>query len=103
MGAEVNHVFRPTTKPLAIGEVRSMTWQIPVYLGPGDEVSPLWNNRCRRYWEHQQELYGLVFGDFTIAIEPPDPRTGKPAFLTTWSVLLAVVPGERHKSMVSVQ
>lgn len=95
--AVVSHVFRPTTKPLEIGELRSMTWAIPVYLGPGDEVSPLWTERCRRYWEHQAQLYGLVFSDFTIAIEPPDPHTGKPAFLTTWSVLQDILPGERMR------
>lgn len=99
MTAEINHVYRPMANPAFAGELRSKTWAIEVYLGPQDEHSPVWEKRCREYWERQATLYGLEMGNFTIAIEPPDPSIGKPAFLSTWCVVLAVLPGERHASM----
>ena len=102
MTAEVRHVFRPMAHPARLGELRSKTWEIPVYLGPGDETSPHWHAKIAAYWERQMQLYGIVMSDFTIAIEPPDPATGKPPFLSTYATVLAILPGERHASMVGV-
>lgn len=104
MTAQFSTTFRPMKNPAYPGELRSKTWALEVYLGPNDEISPVWQERIATYWERQMQLYGIVMGDFTIAIEPPDPATGKPAFLTTWSVVLAVLPGERQASaFVGVQ
>lgn len=102
MNAEVRNIYRPMKNPAFAGELRSKTWAIEVYLGPNDEHSPVWEKRCREYWERQAALYGLEMGNFTIAIEPPDPRTGKSAFLSTWCPVLAVLPGERQASMVGM-
>lgn len=102
MTVEVRNVYRPMKNPTYPGQLRSKTWAIEVYLGPGDEHSPIWEKRCREYWQRQGELYGLEMGNFTTAIEPPDPATGKPAFLSTWCPVLAILPGERHESMVRV-
>lgn len=100
---EVRHVFRPLASPAHVGQLRTKTWAMDIYLGPGDEQSPVWAKRCREYWERQQQLYGLVMSDFTMAVEPPDPKTGKPAFISTYSSVLAILPGERHASLVRAQ
>lgn len=96
----VNHVFRPMKNPAVVGELRSHTWAMEVYLGPNDGISPVWSKRCREYWERQQQLYGIVLGDFTNLVEPPDPATGKPAYISTYAPVLAILPGERHKSLI---
>jgi hypothetical protein len=100
---QVRNAYRPMKNPAHAGQVRSKTWAMHVFLTENDYQSPLWQKRLREYWERQGQLYGLEMSDFTASIEPPDPATGKPAFITTWSVVKAVLPGERLPSMGGTQ
>lgn len=98
MTVAVNHVFRPLAHPAHVGQLRVKTWAMQVFLSVDDATSPVWEKRAREYWERQQHVYGLVMSNFTNSVEPPDPA-GKPAFFTTYSVVQAILPGERHKAM----
>lgn len=103
MTAEVRHSFRQMKNPAHVGQLRTKTWAMPVFITDRDGESPLWQERSRTYWERQQHLYGLVMSNFTNLVEPPDPVEGKPAFLSTYSVVLAILPGERVKTMETTQ
>lgn len=98
MSIEIKTTYRPMANPAELGELRMMTWQMAVYAGTEAERE-VWEKRCRAYWARQGELYGLVMGDFLMLIEPPD-QTGKPPFISTYAPVLAILPGERHASMV---
>lgn len=100
---QVRNAYRTMKNPAYVGQVRSKTWAMPVCFGERDYEMPLWQKRLRDYWERQGQLYGLEMSDFTASIEPPDPATGKPAFMVTWSVVKAVLPGERLPSMGGTQ
>lgn len=100
MTIEVRNVYRPMANEPFVGQLRSRTWAMPVFISEKDGESPLWEQRCREYWERQEQLYGLRMSNFTNFVEPPNPALGKPAFITTYSVIEAILPGERHASML---
>lgn len=96
---EVRTAYRPLKNPAYPGQLRAKTWAMPFFLSEKDAENPLWEARCREYWERQEQLYGLRMSNFTNSVEPPDPKTGKPAFISTYSTVLEVLPGERLPSM----
>lgn len=81
-------VYRYTRNPVKIGQIRHKTWSW--LLTPDGDYDPAWVKRSKDYWELQQETYGLKFSDFTLVVDYPT-RT-----VTTWAVLLDVLPGERQ-------
>lgn len=97
---EVRHIYRPTT--CRKGQLRCKTWKLPFYFGENDGTSPLWEQRAREYWERQEQLFGLVMSNFTNLVEPPNPATGEPGYVSTYSTVLEVLPGERYPSLAGM-
>ena len=83
--------FRYCRNPPVIGEVRHKTWAC--LIAPSGPTDPLWAKRCKDYWELQQETYGLKFSNFTMDVEFENGL----AYLTTWAILLDVLPGRRSR------
>lgn len=85
-------VYRFCKKPVRIGEVRHKAWQwlIP----PTSEIDPVWAQRCKDYWELQQETYGLAFSDFTMVMD------WESHVVITFAIVLDVLPGERRVDYV---
>ena len=89
--APVTTIFRTMKKPAEPGELRSRTWQMPIWQDGREESNPVWAERAADYWARQMQLFGYVVGDFTLMADVAD---GIP-IMTTIAPVLAVLPGER--------
>jgi hypothetical protein len=81
-------LYRKPKRPLVKGELRMKSWSTL----PGLDVapdSPMWAARCRQYWELQERLFGFRASDFSMAV---DNENG---FVSTYCVVLEILPGER--------
>jgi hypothetical protein len=59
---------------------------------PGMDIAPddpVWGARCKQFWELQARLYGWRLSDFTMAYD------NEHGFVSTYCVLLEIMPGER--------
>lgn len=88
-------VYAPMKQPASIGELRSRTWRLPIFDAKA-ESSPIWMKRAQEYWERQERKYGLVMSDFTLTAGN-FPETGP--VITTFSVVLEVLPGRRDPAL----
>lgn len=89
--APISTVFRTMRTPAELGELRSRTWQLPVWQDGKEEHDPTWAKRAGEYWARQMQLFGYVVGDFTLMADVAD---GMP-IMTTIAPVLAILPGER--------
>lgn len=89
-------LFREPKNPLVPGELRMKSWKTVQGLAPDD---PVWEKRCKQYWELQERLFGFVASEFAMAVDSNE------GFVSTYVTVLAVVDGERTKdySLVPVE
>lgn len=87
--APVSATYRYMRKPAYVGELRVKTWAC--LIPPTSDSDPVWAQRCKDYWELQQETYGLKFSNFTMAA---DCEAGL-WYLSTWAVVVGIMPGRR--------
>ena len=83
-------VYRLMKYKPVVGDLRVKSWRF--LIPPSGEDDPVWAQRCREYWELQQETFGLKFSDFTMMIDYDE------MIVTTAATILAILPGERRMS-----
>lgn len=80
-------LYRQSKHPLVVGALRTKVWRTLEANLAADDAK--WQARCKQYWELQERLYGLRMSDFAMLIDNNE------GVVTTASVVLEVLPGER--------
>lgn len=80
-------LYRQPKEPFEPGKMRVKTWRMfEVNVAQDD---PIWAARCKQYWELQERLFGVKMSDFTMLVDNNE------GFVSTYSVCMDVLPGER--------
>ena len=83
--AVVAQAFKAMKHPPKVGQIRRKRWAcVTPPEGPQD---PLWTERCRRYWQHQEQVYGLKFGSFAFYYDQ--------GTVVSESYIERILPGQR--------
>lgn len=85
--------YRAMKNPATPGQVRHKVWAFLIEPTAADD--PAWAERCRAYWELQQETYGLRLSDFSMVIDFENQR------VVTATQVVEVLPGERTLDYVA--
>lgn len=89
-------IYRQAKEPFVKGALRLKTWRtLEANLAQDD---PTWSARCSQYWSLQERLFGVRMSPFVMTIDNDQ------GFVSTFSAVLEVLPGERthDKSLVPV-
>lgn len=88
-------LYRLPKAPFVEGELRMKSWNAMLQPPTGD-TDIVWSKRCKDYWELQERLYGIRLSDFTMFTgHVPNERGGHDPVVSTYAVVLEVLPGER--------
>lgn len=89
-----SNIFRASKRPPEINELRARSWSF--LLPPESETDPVWVERCKRYWELQERLYGLRFSDFVMFVDYGNE------IVTTCAYVMDIMPGQREPNYTPV-
>ena len=90
-------LYRKAREPFIVGTMRTKTWRS---LEPNiSDTDKRWARRCSQYWTLQSRLYGVEFSPFVMLVDNKD------GFVSTYSTVMAVLPGQRTEdfSLVPIQ
>lgn len=90
-------LYRHAKEPFKVGSLRTKTWRtLETNLAQDD---PKWNQRCSQYWSLQERLFGVRMSQFVMVAD------NSQGFVSTYSAVLGVLPGERthDKTLVPVE
>ncbi len=80
-------VYRKPREAFEPGALRMKSWRtLEANIAQDDKT---WAARCKQYWELQERLYGVRLSNFTMLVDNNE------GFVSTYCVVLEVLPGER--------
>lgn len=87
-------LYRKPKNSTAAGDLKVKSWQTL----PGLDVAPddpIWEARCRQYWELQARLFGWRMSGFSFAYDTVTEAGQTHGFVSTYCVVVEILPGER--------
>lgn len=89
----IGSTYRWMKTPPEVGQLRVKSWSY--LIPPIHDADPVWADRCKKYWELQQETYGLKHTNYVMFIDREQH------IVTTASVIAEVLPGRRTRDYIA--